>query len=127
MKRTIRIIAVIVLLTALAVSITACGGPKKEDIIGHWEVYDRVLNFHPDGTFNMSSSREYASYLESRYYNNDFPLEEARRLAQKYSSDGSWEIYGNTVKTETGQFGFIDFTYEDGKLIDGDDVYTKKD
>ena len=119
MKKSIRAIAIVILLIALAVSITACGEPKKEDIVGHWEVYDRVLNFSPDGTFTMSSSREWT--LADDWNTN-------RILADKYSGEGSWEIYGNTIKTETDKFGFIDFEYKDGQLIDNenDDVYTKK-
>lgn len=119
MKRILRTIAVVVLLVAIAVSITACGGPKKEDIVGHWEVYDRVLNFDPDGKFTISSSREYSG--------GNYSLEELRALAQEYRGEGSWEIYGNTVKTSSSKYGFIDFTYKDGKLIDGKDEYIKKD
>ncbi len=117
MKKTIRTIAVVVLLIAVAISVTACGGPKKEDIVGHWEVYDRVLNFSPDGSFNISSSREWKT---SGDWNVD------RINANKYSGNGSWELYGNTVKTKTDKFGFIDFEYKDGELIDGDDIYTKE-
>ena len=119
----LKVIIVALILSVLATSLAACGGTKKEDIIGHWEVHDRVLNFDPDGTFSMSSSREWAGGdLESQE-----DLDDYIRFSKEYTSEGSWTINGNTVKTETSKFGFIDFTYKDGKLIDGDDVYTKKE
>ena len=123
MKKTYKVVLVLLMLLVLATSLTACGGPKKEDIVGHWEVHDRVINFSPDGTFSMSSSREWAGGgLETQE-----DLDDYIRFSKEYTSEGSWTLHGNIVKTETNKFGFIDFTYKDGQLIDGDDVYTKKE
>ena len=120
MKKMLKVIIVALILSVLATSLAACGGIKKEDIIGHWEVHDRVLNFDPDGTFSMSSSREGGAPDMS-------DLDAYKEYAQNTIGHGSWELYGNTVKTETDKYGFIDFIYKDGKLIDKDDAYTKED
>ena len=107
MKKIIKSSIVVLLLAIISLSIVSCGSnePKEEDIIGCWKIYTTNLNFHPDGTHTRSSGGN---------------LETGPVVGK-----GSWSISGNTIKTYTDKYGYIDYIYKDGKLIDGEDEYRK--
>ena len=108
MSKLLKLTVITIALVVLTVSLSSCGskGPKKADIIGHWETYTTVINFNPDGTHSRSSG--------------------GNLQTGPVVGEGSWSIDGNTVKTYTDKYGYIDYTYEDGKLKEGDNVFVKK-
>ena len=112
MKSIIKSTLVIVLIVIFLLSVSSCGSnqPKEEDIIGKWEIYDTLLFFYPDGTHKRSTTADGHTYPNAPLVGN-----------------GTWSLSGNTIKTHTDEFGFIDYVYENDELINGKEIFTRYD